>query len=677
MQVPDWHEEPFSVSQAVQALPPLPHSQLEVPGRQLPPIVQHPPKQLPWLHWQKGVPPLPPAPQYCPEPHWSSLPQRHTPSSQRVERPAVQAWQAPPPRPHVAVPPSCARHWLPSQQPLGHESASQTHVPPRQRWPGAQAGLLPHRHAPLAQTLVPASAVQSAHWLPALPHEALVGGVTQVVPWQHPVAQDAASHTHTPFWHRWPTAQGAPLLPHWQPPAIVQALERLSQLAHATPPPPHRGKPVVSQLAPLQQPLTQLAAVQPVQAFPVQLSVPQLAQAAPPVPQAVPASPGRHCPPLQQPVGHDDWLHTHEPLTQACPAPQAGEVPHRHAPLVHRSARVATQVPQLDAEAPHADVVWFAGVTQAVVPAQQPVVHEPGVHTHEPPWHARPGPQGGPFPQPQVPPSQPSALAPQGAQAWPLAPHEVFVVGVMHWPPLQHPAQLVVSHTQLVPSQRRPGPQGAPAPQPHPPSPWHREAVTGLHAAQLLPRAPQLAAVVGVTQVLPLQQPLGQLVASQTQVVPLHTWPGWQAGPVPHAHWPPTQALLVGATHAWQKAPPVPHWLAVWLPGPTQLPLAQQPLAHVAAPQPSHAWLVQAPAQPWQATPPRPHSPGVVPARHWPVASQHPLGQLVASHWQLPLTQRCPSAHAAPVPQRQAPEGEQAFARVALHAVQAWPGAPQ
>jgi len=61
---------------------------------------------------------------------------------------------------------------------------------------------------------------------------------------------------------------------------------------------------------------------------------------------------------------------------------------------------------------------------------------------------------------------------------------------------------------------------------------------------------------------------------------------------------------------------------------------------------------------------------------HWS-AAQHPLGQLVASQVQMPLAQRCPAAHAGPVPQVQRPSGEQASARLGSQATHAAPTAPQ
>jgi hypothetical protein len=56
--------------------------------------------------------------------------------------------------------------------------------------------------------------------------------------------------------------------------------------------------------------------------------------------------------------------------------------------------------------------------------------------------------------------------------------------------------------------------------------------------------------------------------------------------------------------------------------------------------------------------------------------AQHPA-QVTPSHTQAPPTQCCPAAHAAPLPQRQAPAVEQPSAVSALHTAQAPPLAPQ
>ena len=92
---------------------------------------------------------------------------------------------------------------------------------------------------------------------------------------------------------------------------------------------------VVMHCAPAQQPLGQLAAEQPTQvpASHAWLS-PQAAQAAPPVPQAVCATPGRQLPPVsQQPLGQVVALQSQVPASQVGPPVQAGRAPHKHVPF--------------------------------------------------------------------------------------------------------------------------------------------------------------------------------------------------------------------------------------------------------------------------------------------------------------------------------------------------------
>jgi len=80
--------------------------------------------------------------------------------------------------------------------------------------------------------------------------------------------------------------------------------------------------------------------------------------------------------------------------------------------------------------------------------------------------------------------------------------------------------------------------------------------------------------------------------------------------------------------------PPVPHAVAC-VPG-WQVPEAsQQPEAHVVALQTTgmtHAWAVQVwfPPQAEHAAPPVPQAADVVPSWQLPVASQHPVGHVVA-----------------------------------------------
>jgi hypothetical protein len=88
----------------------------------------------------------------------------------------LQAAHSAPLPPHAAV--VGVTHWLPMQQPVGHEVASQTHALPKQRWPPPHAAAPPQVQTPLVQplALVMLHEVQVA---PGAPHAAAVGGEVQ------------------------------------------------------------------------------------------------------------------------------------------------------------------------------------------------------------------------------------------------------------------------------------------------------------------------------------------------------------------------------------------------------------------------------------------------------------------------------------------------------------------
>ena len=102
------------------------------------------------------------------------------------------------------------------------------------------------------------------------------------------------------------------------------------------------------------------------------------------------------------------------------------------------------------------------------------------------------------------------------------------------------------------------------------------------------------------------QQPVGQLVASQTQLPPLQCWPGEHAGRVPHLQPPlpvvPQLSAVTGLqpTHA---EPLRPH--AVIVGGEVQVLPEQQPLAQLLLVQaPLHTPAVQVLAQDAHCSPP-------------------------------------------------------------------------
>ena len=125
--------------------------------------------------------------------------------------------------------------------------------------------------------------------------------------------------------------------------------------------------------------------------------LPQDAQAAPPLPQAVAAVPGIHVVPMQQPCEHEKLSQTHCPPRQRCPAPQAAFTPHMQAPLVHELATSGSHSAQAAPPTPQCTwlLVWHAPLAQhpagqfcALHVWQAPATHDimpTGHATHAPP----------------------------------------------------------------------------------------------------------------------------------------------------------------------------------------------------------------------------------------------------------------------------------------------------
>jgi hypothetical protein len=110
-----------------------------------------------------------------------------------------QLVHAAPPVPH-SEPVVGVTHVVPLQQPLGHEVALHTQAPPEQTCPAPHSGPLPHMQTPLDEHVL-ATEPQATQALPPMPHNETRGGDTHVAPEQHPVGQDAASHTQVPPTH--------------------------------------------------------------------------------------------------------------------------------------------------------------------------------------------------------------------------------------------------------------------------------------------------------------------------------------------------------------------------------------------------------------------------------------------------------------------------------------------
>lgn len=190
-----------------------------------------------------------------------------------------------------------------------------------------------------------------------------------VVPVQHPLAHDVASHTQRPPTQRCPPAHaGSP--PHVHLPAAEQpSAVEVEHWTHAVPPVPHDAIVDALHVIPLQQPSGH---VQPEQAPAAQVSpAGQAEHASPALPHAVGALPGWHLPPSQHPVGQEVASHVHVPALHRCPAAQAAALPHVHAPAVEQESLVVESQP---------------------------------AQTQVPPTHCWPAAQGGPPPHVGPPP---------------------------------------------------------------------------------------------------------------------------------------------------------------------------------------------------------------------------------------------------------------------------------
>jgi hypothetical protein len=96
--------------------------------------------------------------------------------------------QAAPPEPHLplVVP---AMQLRPSQQPFGHDTASQTHAPPTQRLPIMQAPVAPQAQTPVAEQASARIGAHVTHVPPMVPHAASPAGLHAPFA-QQPLGQD-------------------------------------------------------------------------------------------------------------------------------------------------------------------------------------------------------------------------------------------------------------------------------------------------------------------------------------------------------------------------------------------------------------------------------------------------------------------------------------------------------
>jgi hypothetical protein len=172
---------------------------------------------------------------------------------------------------------------------------------------------------------------------------------------------------------------------------------------------------------------------------------------------------------------------------------------------------------------------------------------------------------------------------------WPPLPHWLSSVPARHVLPSQHPPQLELSQVQPPAWHRCPARHGGPAPQRHAPLP-QLSASNVLQLTHAAPPVPHAVLTGGATHVLPLQQPLGQLVASHTHTPTTQRWPAAHAAAPPHRQLPPEQLSAV-APHAVHAAALVPHCAAVG--GLTQVLPAQQPDGQFVVLHPTHCCIVQ------------------------------------------------------------------------------------
>lgn len=442
---------------------------------------------------------------------------------------------------------------------------------------------------------------------------------------------------------------------------------------------------------------------------------PQAVHAAPFTPQVV-AVCTSHVPFEQHPRGQEAASQTQAPETHACPGAHCLPPPHVQPPIVQPSA-VMPQAVHAPPLVPHADAEGAAQVVpeqhplghvvalqlahvpalqirlpqawqaappvpqkpwtlpgSQVAPLQQPA-HEVASHAHAPFRQCCPVAQEGPPPQVQAPRSeQPSAVAPQAAQAWPLLPQATAVAGAVHALDVQHPAAHEVAvHWHDPLAQTCPATHAALAPQRHPPDGEQLSASVGLHARHALPSVPQLDSD-GVTHAPPLQHPAAHDAELHAQRPETHCRPAPHAAPLPQSHWPEVAQLsavkVLQATHAAPEVPQVP------VAGASQLAPLQHPVGQLAEVQPvqtppTQLWLD---GQPEQVEPPVPHAALLVPGRHV-VPAQQPPGHDVPSHTHAPPTQRCPAPQLGPAPHAQLPLPVHALA-VAPQVVHAPPAVP-
>jgi len=330
-------------------------------------------------------------------------------------------------------------------------------VPPEQTVPAAQGGPFSHVHAPLAGSQPSADvALHVVQALPPTPQELVVGAL-QTPFAQQPLGHDCALQTQLPATHTVPMPHAA-LVPQRHSPEELQRLARVrSQVTQAEPLEPQVPSAAAVQVAPEQQPLGQLPALQPLQTPPVQVWAPQSWQEPPPLPHAAFAVPLVQVMPEQQPFGQLVPSQTQAPARQRCPLAQAVPVPQAHTPLDEQRSAVMPQAAHVPPLLPQVE----SDCVRQVSDAQQPFGQLVPSQTQRPETQCWPDAHIAPPPQAQLPALE-QASARTGSQlthARPPPP-QFERDGRLQVVPEQQPfAQLVPSHMQAPLEQRWPAAQ--------------------------------------------------------------------------------------------------------------------------------------------------------------------------------------------------------------------------
>jgi hypothetical protein len=576
---------------------------------QVVPLVQQAPPTA-WLR-QTGLVEAKPTPQVLPL-------EQQMPFAVQVW-PVGQAVHAAPPVPHSdAHWEAVWRHWpVLSQQPLGQLVALQTHAPLTHAWPAAQAAqVVPI--APQVVALCDAKGTQTPLLQQpleqqVLPQTWLVGQQLKLKLLSRQVSPLGQQKPPTAWLRQTGLLEAKPIpqvLPLGQQMPFAVQVWPVGQAVHAAPPVPHsdahweavwRHWPVLSQ-----QPLGQLVALQTHAPLTHAWPAAQAVQAAPPVPQVVALDVWQVPVLSQQPLGQQVltpaevvqiWLvgqqlklkllsrqvsplGQQKPTTEPTPIPQvwllAQQVPVEVQDWpVGQAAHTAPPAPQVVAD-------WEKYAIQFPLLSQQPLGQVVALQTQAPFTQAWPAAQAAPVvPQTHAPLVQLSAVLLHVTQTSPLEPHAVRVLPatqvllLLQQPPLQGLVPLQAELQTWLLHASSVG-QSVSVLQPQTwllKQTWPRPLVVQL--AQATPPVPQAVLLVPATQVVPLQQPVGQLVASQTQAPFTQCWPAAQAELlVPQTHAPLVQLSAV-IPQATQTRPLEPHAVTV-LPA-TQVPLEQQP----------------------------------------------------------------------------------------------------